>query len=98
MTIDLAFKKGVGCSQAVYSARNIVTRLVNRGSTVILCALDIYKIFHKVNHHAFYIKLMKLRLPRLQVKLVDLLVYWLDHCSSCIKWCGVLSEFLKLSI
>jgi len=27
---------------------------------------------------------------RLLAKLLDQLVYWLDNCSSCVKWCGVL--------
>jgi len=35
---------------------------------------------------------MKRRLP---AKLLDLFVYWLDNCSSCV-WCGVLSQFFKL--
>jgi len=74
-------------SQAVYSLRlEIVTRCVDGGSTVNLCALDLSKAFDKVNHAALYIKLMKRRLP---AKLLDLLVYWLDNCSSCVKWRGV---------
>ena len=28
--------------------------------------------------------------------LSDMLVYWLDNCSSCVKWNGVLSQFYKL--
>jgi len=51
------------------------------------------KAFDKVNHAALHIKLMKRCLPS---KLLDLLVYWLDNCSSCVKWCGVLSQFFKL--
>jgi len=36
---------------------------------------------------------MKRRLP---AKLLNLLVYRLDNCSLCVKWCGVLSQFFKL--
>jgi len=46
------FKKGIGCSQAVYTVRNIITRFVDGGSTVNLCALDLSKTFDKVNHAA----------------------------------------------
>jgi len=51
------------------------------------------KAFDKVNHAALYIKLMK---RRLSSKLLDLLFYWFDNCFSCVKWCGVLSQFFKL--
>ena len=94
MIINSAVKKGVGCSQAVHTARNIVTCLVNGGSTVSLCALDLSKAFDEVNLCALYVKLMKRCLP---VELLDLLVHWLDHCLSCVKWCGVLSKVFKLS-
>lgn len=36
---------------------------------------------------------MKRHVP---IALLDLLVYWLDNCSSCVKWNGVLSQFYKL--
>jgi len=49
--------------------------------------------FDKVNHNALFIKLMKRRVP---VELLDMLVYWLDNCSSCVKWSNVLSQFYKL--
>jgi len=92
---QFGFKKGIGCSQAVYTVtgRKIVTRFVDGGSTVNVGALALSKAFDKVNHAALYIKLMKRRLP---AKLLDLLVYWLENCSSCVKRCGVLSEFFKL--
>jgi len=60
---QFGFKKGIGCSQTVYTVRTIVTRLIDGGSTVNLCALDLPKAFDKVNHAALYIKLMKRRLP-----------------------------------
>jgi len=33
---------------------------------------------------------------RHSAKLLDLFVYWLDNCSSCVKWCAVLYQFFKL--
>jgi len=36
----------------------------------------------QLQHVWLYIKLMKRRLP---AKLLDLLAYWLDNCSSCVK-------------
>jgi len=60
---QFGLKKDIGCSQAVYTVRKIVTRFVDGGSTVSLCALDLSKAFDKVNHDALYMKLMKCRLP-----------------------------------
>jgi len=79
-------------SKRAHTVRNIVDRFIAGGSTVNLCALDISKAFDKVNHYALFIKLMKRRLP---VEQLDLLIYWLHNCSSCIKWNGVLSQFYK---
>ena len=37
---------------------------------------------------------MKRRLP---VELLNILIYWLDNCSSCTRWNGVFSQFFKLT-
>ena len=52
---QFGFKKGLSCSHAIYSVRNIVNRFVSRGSTVNLCAIDLSKAFDKVNHHGLRI-------------------------------------------
>ena len=44
------FKKGLGCSHAIYTVRNIVDRWVSRSCTANLCAIDLSKAFDKVNH------------------------------------------------
>jgi Reverse transcriptase (RNA-dependent DNA polymerase) len=90
---QFGFKKNVGCNHAIYTVRNAVNRFLHGGSTVNLCALDISKAFDKVNHNALFIKLMCRRVP---IELLDMLVYWLANCSSCVKWNGVLSQFYKL--
>ena len=90
---QFGFKKSVGCSHAIYTVRNIVNRFIDGGSTVNLCALDLSKAFDKVNHSALFIKLMKRRIP---IELLDLLVYWLNICFSCVRWDGVLSQVFKL--
>ena len=77
----------------LFELRNIVSRFINGGSFGNLCALDFSKAFDKVNHSALCIKLMKRRLP---VEVLNT-YYWLDICSSCIRWNGVLSQFFKLT-
>jgi hypothetical protein len=90
---QFGFKKSTSCSHSIYSVRNIVNRFIDGGSTANLCTIDLSKAFDKVNHHALFIKLMKRRIP---IKLLDLLVYWLENCFSCVKWDGRLSYIFKL--
>jgi hypothetical protein len=60
---QFGFKKFVGCTEAIYCARNIVHNYVNNGTTVNLCALDISKALDKMNHFGRFIKLMLKGLP-----------------------------------
>jgi len=48
------------------------------------------KAFNKVNHHALYLKLMKRLIPN---ELLNLLVFWLSRCCSCLKWIDAWSQF-----
>ena len=90
---QFGFKKRVGCTHAVYSARKTIERYVAGGSTVNICSLDLSKAFDRVNHHALLIKLMKRRLP---TQLLDVFVNWFDKCYSCVRWDGLLSHFYRL--
>jgi len=56
---QFGFKKGVGCSHAIYSAGTIVDSWVSQGFTANLCAIDLTKAFDKVNHHAVFMKLIR---------------------------------------
>ena len=80
---QFGFKKGYGCSHAIYTVRRIVNRFVSRGNTINLCAIDLTKAFDKVNHHGLYIKLMKRHLP---VQLLVLIENLFSGCCACIKW------------
>ena len=86
------FKKGLGCTHAIYTVQNIVNQLVKGGSTVNLCALDLTKAFEKTNHHALFIKLMKRYLP---VDVLDTLEYWLSNHWSCVNWFNIIRHHLK---
>ena len=67
---QFGFKKGVGCTHAIYTVHKIVES--KGGNTVNLCAIDLSKAFDKVNHHALLLKLMKRNIP---ITLLDLLEY-----------------------
>ena len=51
-------KKGLSCSQAIYSIRSVINSFLSGGSTVSVCAIDLSKAIDKMNHHALFIKLM----------------------------------------
>jgi exonuclease III len=90
---QFGFKKGLGCSHAIYSVKNIVDRFIKGGYTANLCSIDLSKAFDKVNHHALFIKLMNRHLP---VCLLELLEFWLSNSWSCIKWFDVYSPFFNI--
>ena len=57
------FKKGLSCSHAIYSIRSVIDEYVVGGSTVNVCALDLSKVFDRMNHFASFIKLMNRNTP-----------------------------------
>jgi len=91
---QFGFKKGVGCSHAIYTVYNIVQQATSSGSTVNVCAIDLSKAFDKVNHNALFIKLMKRKIP---VILLELLENLFRVCYSCIKWNDVMSSFFTIN-
>ena len=79
---QFGFRKGVGCSHAIYTVRNIVDQCVLRGSSVNLCAIDLSKAFDKVNHYALLIKLMRRHIP---VPILEIIENLFLGCCTCIK-------------
>jgi len=90
---QFGFKKGHGCNHAIFTARNIIERLINDGSTINLCTLDVSKAFDKVNHSALFTKLMKRQIP---LALLHVLENWLNNSWTCVKWYSVYSRFIKI--
>ena len=60
---QFGFKKPLGCSDAIYSVRNIIETFVSNGSIVNVCTLDLSKTFDRMNHYALLIKLMDRKHP-----------------------------------
>jgi len=91
---QFGFKKGVGCSFAIRTVRNIVDSYIKGGSTANLCAIDLSKAFDKVNHHALFLKLMKRHIPN---ELLNILDVWLSTCYSCVKWLNTWSNMFQVN-
>ena len=90
---QFGFKKGLGCSHAIYSVRSVVNHYIRSGSTVSLCALDLKKAFDKTNHHGLYLQLMKRLVPN---NLLCLIENWYSMCVTCVRWGNVFSQFVRL--
>ena len=83
-TFDLAeFRCSYTKDKTIYTVRKTVDHIVEGGSTVNICSIDLKKAFDKVNHSALYIKLTKQNIP---VELLGLLENWLSDSFACVKW------------
>ena len=81
--LQVGFKKGMGCRDAIFTLRNIVGHITKSGSTAVMCALDISKAFDKMNHCALYIKLMHKNIPH---SFLAVLINWYSKCFVFVRW------------
>jgi len=91
---QFGFKKHLSCTDAIYSARNIIENFVSNGSTVNVCTLDLSKAFDRMNHYALLTKLMDRKLP---IQLLTIFESWFSISVTCVKWNGHVSHFFNLS-
>ena len=89
---QFGFKKGLGCINAIFTARNIVDQYMKGGNTANLCTIDLSKAFDKINHHALFLKLMKRHVP---IEFLEMLENWLCGSQTWVNvkwnslWCYV---------
>ena len=93
---QFGFKKGLSCSHATYSIRNVIDEYVSEGSTANVFVLDLSKAFYRTNHFALFIKLMNINSS---VNLLAVIEKWFaisvtcDRFSNFLIWC---QEFDKI--
>jgi len=87
---QFGFKKGVGCSDALYTLRKVVDIFTNNGSTVNICSLDLKSAFDRVNHCALFIKLMDRKVP---LCYITVLHNWYRKLLSKFKWGDATSDW-----
>ena len=92
---QFGFKKHLGCTDAIYSVRNVIEKFVSNGSTVNVCTLDLSKAFDRMNHYALLIKLMDRKLP---IQLLIIFELWFSISITCVKWNGHVSHFFNLIV
>ena len=91
--LQFGFKKGSGCSHAIYTVRSTVEYFNVNNSTVNLCAIDLCKAFDKVNHYALFTKLLDRNVPR---TIVAILKCWYSKVFTTVKWNQSFSCKVKL--
>ena len=87
--LQFGFKKGLGCSDAIFSLRTAIDYFRERDNTVYDSAVDISKAFDNVNHYKLYTSLLKAGFPGW---VVGLLVNWYGKLSVAVHWQGSLSD------
>lgn len=90
--LQFGFKANVGCSDALYTLKNVVNYFNNHNSTVTLCALDISKAFDKVSHYKLFLKLMDRHIPKC---FIHILCNWYDKCWVKVRWNESFSDTFK---
>ena len=90
---QFGFKKGSGCTKALFTLKSVVDYYVSLNSTVNICSLDISKAYDKMNHNGLFIKLMKRCIP---LELLMVFEYWFKNGHTCVRWGNVYSHFFML--
>ena len=91
---QMGFKKGVGCSSAIFAVRKTIDFFTSNSSTVNICTVDLSKAFDRISHDLLMIKLMDRHVPRC---FIDLLRCWYDKMICTVKWGSAYSKFFSLS-
>ena len=71
----------------------VVDYFVENDSTVNLCFIDVSKAFDKVDHCTLFLKLMKRRVPRVYISVLQ---NWYGNVEVCVKWDCALSHTFKV--
>jgi len=91
--LQFGFKKGLGCSNAIFALRQVVEYFNNRGSNVYIASLDASKAFDRVNHFKLFAILIKAGLPS---NFVSIIVNWYSKLFVIVRWNGYNSAPLSV--
>ena len=90
---QFSFKKEKSCRDALYVLNETIEYLVERGSTVNLCAVDLSKVFDNVDHYTLFTKLLKKKVP---IYLIEILYNWYSKCFCSVKWGNSVSRIFPM--
>ena len=81
--LQFGFKKNVGCADAIFALRTLVSYFNARGSTVFVAALDISKAFDSVAHDKLFRALSSRGFPN---AIIDILHNWYGKLVVNVRW------------
>ena len=83
MTFSSAAKKGLGCSDAIFTLSETIEYFRDRGSTVYAAALYRSNAFDWVNHYKLFTSLIKAGLPKW---VIAILISWCSKLQVSVRW------------
>ena len=81
--LQFGFKSSSSTSLCTGTVKNIISRYINRGSSVLGCFLDASKVFHLVSHDLLFQKFADRELP---APVVWFLSSWYQDQNLCVHW------------
>ena len=91
--LQFGFKKGLGCTDAIFLCRSTIDHFTQRGSNVYAASLDISKAFDKVNHFKLFHSLINAGMP---LCMILLLANWYDKLFVTVRWNGSFSYWFAV--
>jgi hypothetical protein len=64
-TLQFGFKRNIGCTEAIFTLKSVISNFIDNGSSVYVASLDISKASDKVNHRKLFNSLLAAGLPLL---------------------------------
>jgi Reverse transcriptase (RNA-dependent DNA polymerase) len=71
--LQLGFKRGIGCTEAIFVHRTTIDYFIDKGGSVYVAALDIPQVFDSVKHDKMFLSLSLRGIPN---ALIDNLRIW----------------------
>jgi len=87
--LQFGFKRGSGCSSAIFVVQQVVQYYTQRGSNVYVCALDATKAFDYVDHTILIDKLIRRGVPPCFLGVIS---NWYSKLSAVVRWNHVFSD------
>ena len=92
--LQFGFKPGSSTSLCTGMVKNIVSRYIHNGSSVLGCFLDASKAFDSVDHGILFKKLSDRGLP---LAVVRFLLSWYSSQECCVRWGSCCSRSFSVS-
>ena len=87
--LQFGFKKGLGCSNALFLLRQTIHFFTSHGSDIFIASLDASRAFDRVNHFKLYSTLIK---SNVSSEFVRIIINWYSKLCANVKWFNCFSD------